>query len=100
VDPAGPSVDELEQLRERGYLARDGECPDPPRALSALSVLHTSTVNRFCMAVFVWVRRALDGQKRRFPARADEKTKKGGSFMCEASYCWRYRVCARTEQGC
>ena len=26
-----------------------------------------------------------------------EKTKKGGSFMCHKSYCYRYRVCARTK---
>ncbi len=26
-----------------------------------------------------------------------EKTKKGGSFMCHKSYCYRYRNCARTK---
>merc|ERR1712232_540527 len=25
------------------------------------------------------------------------KVKKGGSFMCHKSYCWRYRVCARSH---
>merc|ERR1712187_910104 len=26
-----------------------------------------------------------------------EKVKKGGSFMCHKSYCWRYRICARSK---
>lgn len=52
VDPPGPSIDELEQLKEMGYLDSNSEF---------------------------------------------EKTKKGGSFMCHKSYCWRYRVCARTK---
>merc|ERR1711957_13217 len=26
-----------------------------------------------------------------------EKVKKGGSFMCHKSYCWRYRICARSH---
>ena len=52
VDPAGPSTDELDQLKEMGYLEPDAEY---------------------------------------------EKTKKGGSFMCHKSYCYRYRNCARTK---
>merc|ERR1711920_772929 len=28
---------------------------------------------------------------------AYNKVKKGGSFMCHKSYCWRYRVCARSH---
>lgn len=52
VDPEGPTVEELDQLKEMGYLEKDAEY---------------------------------------------EKTKKGGSFMCHKSYCYRYRVCARTK---
>ncbi|CAK0789675.1 unnamed protein product, partial [Prorocentrum cordatum] len=54
VDPLGPSVDELDQVVEMGYMSRDGS-----------------------------------GQF--------EKVKKGGSFMCHKSYCWRYRICARSH---
>lgn len=52
VDPTGPSIEELDELVEMGYLKKD-------------------------------------------PAGAFEKIKKGGSFMCHHSYCWRYRNCAR-----
>ena len=52
VDPPGPSTDELDQLKEMGYVEPDSEY---------------------------------------------EKTKKGGSFMCHKSYCYRYRNCARTK---
>ena len=33
----------------------------------------------------------------RGPRTTGERTKKGGSYMCHKSYCWRYRVCARTK---
>lgn len=30
--------------------------------------------------------------------REDEKVLKGGSFLCHASYCWRYRIAARSSR--
>jgi hypothetical protein len=42
-------------------------CPGPPGRLSALSVFLCKS---FFYGVFVWARRALNTQKRRFPARA------------------------------
>ena len=42
-------------------------CPGPPGRLSALSVFLCKSV---LYGVFVWARRALNSQKRRFPARA------------------------------
>ncbi len=29
-------------------------------------------------------------------AASDAKLLKGGSFLCHVSYCWRYRIAART----
>eukprot|EP00440_Ansanella_granifera_P060416 gb/GFBE01065484.1/.p1 GENE.gb/GFBE01065484.1/~~gb/GFBE01065484.1/.p1 ORF type:complete len:412 (+),score=81.74 gb/GFBE01065484.1/:1-1236(+) len=54
IDPTGPSVEELDQVAEMGYLSKDR-------------------------------------------SGSYEKVKKGGSFMCHKSYCWRYRVCARSH---
>ncbi|CAM9149943.1 unnamed protein product [Chrysoparadoxa australica] len=31
------------------------------------------------------------------PANGSEKTRKGGSFLCHSSYCYRYRVSSRTK---
>ena len=42
-------------------------CPGPPERLSALSVF---LFKSFFYGAFVWARRALSSQKRRFPARA------------------------------
>ena len=33
------------------------------------------------------------------PIPTDEKTKKGGSYMCHKSYCYRYRVAARSHNS-
>lgn len=30
------------------------------------------------------------------PKRGTDKVKKGGSFLCHKSYCYRYRIIART----
>lgn len=39
-------------------------------------------------------------QKRNKEARKnDEKVIKGGSFLCHASYCWRYRIAARSGRA-
>ena len=35
----------------------------------------------------------------RLPGQAGEKTKKGGSYMCHESYCYRYRVAARSHNS-
>jgi sulfatase modifying factor 1 len=35
----------------------------------------------------------------RLPGKAGEKTKKGGSYMCHKSYCYRYRVAARSHNS-
>jgi hypothetical protein len=42
-------------------------CPGPPGRLSALSI---SLCKSVLYGIFVWARRALNSQKRRFPARA------------------------------
>ena len=33
------------------------------------------------------------------PARGEERTKKGGSYMCHKSYCHRYRIVARSQNS-
>ena len=33
------------------------------------------------------------------PPRGDERTKKGGSYMCHKSYCFRYRIAARSQNS-
>jgi hypothetical protein len=50
------------------FPKRFSACPGPRKRFSALSVSHCKSI---LYGVFVWVRRALNGQKRRFPARAD-----------------------------
>ena len=49
-------------------------CPGPPGRLSAISVFRCKPV---FYGAFVWARRALDSQKRRFPAGADGAQKLG-----------------------
>ena len=36
-------------------------------------------------------------QQEREPKVGAERVKKGGSFLCHASYCFRYRIAARTQ---
>jgi hypothetical protein len=45
-------------------------CPGRPGRLSALSVSPSTSV---LYGAFAWAREVLNGQKRRFPARADNK---------------------------
>ena len=59
----------------RVYLnMRNNHRPGPPAARNRPSRSHSgSTVDRFCVVFFAWVRAAPHSQKRRLPARAGTK---------------------------
>ncbi|PAA81542.1 hypothetical protein BOX15_Mlig031291g1 [Macrostomum lignano] len=44
-----------------------------------------------------WDRNGAPDELPQRPAASDEMTKKGGSFMCHKSYCYRYRCAARSQ---
>ena len=57
-------------MAERFGAAAFADCPGPPGRLSALSVFLCKS---FFYGAFVWARRALKHQQRRFPARAGKE---------------------------
>ena len=69
----------------------EAHCPGPPGRLSALGVFRCKSI--FC-GVFVWARRALNSQKRRFPAGQLADVSGGGAWSTARS-----RLCERFCPG-
>jgi hypothetical protein len=64
---------EREARKREAWKAKQLRCPGRPGRLSALSV---SLYKSGLYGVFVWARRVLNSQKRRFPARAGEQAQR------------------------
>ena len=75
-----------------------GPCPVdsfPPNAFGIYSI--TGNVWEWCSDWFQTRFTSKPSQDPAGPSRGDSKVMKGGSFLCHASYCNRYRVAARTS---
>jgi sulfatase modifying factor 1 len=75
-----------------------GACPVdafPPNESGLYSI--TGNVWEWCADWFHTAHDVRDQHDPRGPANGDAKVMKGGSFLCHASYCNRYRVAARTS---
>lgn len=84
----------LEDHAEDGYA---GICPVdafPPNGYGLYSV--AGNVWEWCADWFATNHQTIEGRDPTGPAAGESKVMKGGSFLCHASYCNRYRVGART----
>lgn len=69
--------------------------PNPAGLFNAVGNVWEWTADRYRVASLKSKAKARNAQARR----DDERVLKGGSFLCHSSYCWRYRIAARSGRA-